>query len=136
MPKQKTYWQVEYVRTLSELPEELVKGRAYFVGAEQYIVIDHGDGLGVQVYGNKPGLQGLPGEPIPEMTSDINQLGKAIIKTQYTLMKLHKTYTERFKEYENIIAALIAVTTEKLNIDLDEIKQAAQEEEEEENGSN
>ena len=128
---QKVYWQVEHVRTLSELPAQLVKGRAYFVSQENYLVIDHGDGLGPQIYGNRPGIQGPPGEPVPSMLSDIEQLAKAVIKTQQTLVRIQEFNAQQYKEIESVLAALLAVTAEKLNIDLDEIRQA---DENEQNG--
>ena len=154
----KIYWQVEHVRTLAELPAELVKGRAYFVSQENYLVIDHGDGLGPQVYGNRPGIQGPPGEPVPEMLSDIEQLGKAIIKTQRIIVEIREQDTKRFQEIreqdnkrfdeiqaqndakfdelENMLAGLLAVTAQKLNIDLDEIRQAAEDETNNEDDNN
>ncbi len=120
------YTKHEHVRTLAELPEKLVKGRIYFVDEQGYIVIDHGDNLGVQIYGNRPGIQGPPGEPVPKILNDIEAHSLAIANVQLLISRLHDTYIERFEEIENIISALIAAISQSLNIDLDEIQQAAQ----------
>ena len=121
-------WQVEHVRTLTELPTDLVKGRAYFVSQENYLIIDHGDGLGPQVYGNRPGLQGPPGVPVPEMLSDDEQLSKAIIITARALYETQEANIERFKDIESMLAGLLAVCAQNLNINLDEVRQAAENE--------
>ena len=122
----KTYWQVEHVRTLAELPSELVKGRAYFVSQENYLVVDHGDGLGPQVYGNRPGIQGPPGEPIPEMLSDDEQLSKAIITLAKVFYETYEANLKRLNDIESMMAGLLAVCAQNLNINLDEVRQAAE----------
>ena len=122
----RSYIKHEHVRTLAELPEKLVKGRIYFVDDEGYIVIDHGDNRGTQIYGNRPGIQGEPGEPIPQIFSDIETHSVSIMNLAETLLKTHIAYKERFDEIENVISALIAAVSQSLNIDLDEIKQAAE----------
>ena len=78
-------WKARHVRTLAELPEKLIKGRAYFVDDEGIILVDHGDHRGVQTYGNRPGIQGMPGEPLPNIESDIDSLAAASVKTSSNL---------------------------------------------------
>ena len=119
-------WQVEHVRTLTELPTDLVKGRAYFVSQENYLVVDHGDGLGPQVYGNRPGIQGPPGEPIPEMLSDDEQLSKAIITLAKVFYETYEANLKRLNDIESMMAGLLAVCAQNLNINLDEVRQAAE----------
>lgn len=118
----KPYTKHEHVRTLAELPNKLVKGRIYFVDEESYIVIDHGDNRGPQIYGNRQGIQGPPGEPVPKMLNDIEAHSLAIANTQLLISKLH----DDFQELATVISALIAAISQAMNIDLDEIKRAAE----------
>ena len=78
-------WKARHVRTLAELPEKLIKGRAYFIDDEGIILIDHGDKRGVQIYGNRPGIQGQPGEPVPQIFADLESLSRAAINNASTL---------------------------------------------------
>jgi len=124
----KIYWKAEHVRTLAELPDKLVRGRAYFIDEEGYIVIDHGDGLGPQIYGNRPGIQGPPGEPVPKMLNDIEAHSLAIANLELLQSRYDKTYEERFTEIERIIGAMLGVLAQKENIDLEEYRQALESE--------
>ena len=120
----KTYWKAEHVNTISELPETLVKGRAYFIDQEGYIVIDHGDGLGPQIYGNRPGIQGPPGEPVPKILSDIESHSLAIANIQLLMSRTEKSFNTRFDEIEKILGALLGLVAQNQNIDLDEFRAA------------
>ena len=117
----KPYTKHEHVRTLAELPSKLVKGRIYFVDEESYIVIDHGDNRGPQIYGNRQGIQGPPGEPVPKMLNDIEAHSLAIANIELLISNLN----DNVQELVNVISALIAVISETMNIDINEIKQAA-----------
>lgn len=120
----KTYWKPEHVNTLAELPDKLVKGRAYFISELGVVVIDHGDGLGPQFYGNRPGIQGPPGEPVPSMQSDIEAHSLAIANIQLLMSRYDKTYSTRFDEIEKFLGALLGLVAENQNIDLDEFRAA------------
>ena len=122
----RAYFKAEHVRTLAELPEKLIKGRVYFIDEQGYIVIDHGDNLGPQIYGNRQGIQGPPGEPVPKMLNDIEAHSLAIANIELLLMKYEKSNNSRFEDIETLIATLIAAISQKLNIDLDEVRQAAE----------
>lgn len=120
----KTYWKAEHVNTLAELPEKLVKGRAYFISELGVVVIDHGDGLGPQFYGSRPGIQGPPGEPVPRMQSDIEAHSLAIANIQLLMSRNNKTYNTRFDEIEKFLGALLGLAAQNENIDLDEFRAA------------
>lgn len=78
----KRFWRAAHVETAALLPEKLVKGRAYFVDDEQVIVIDHG--FGPVIYGGKPGPQGQPGAPTPQLQDQIDKLAAASITSSKT----------------------------------------------------
>ena len=81
------YYSVKHVRTLAELPQKLTRGRAYFVDDEAYIIIDHG--MGPVIYGNKSGPQGQPGEPIPILQAQIDELTRASFGNTFNLYEFN-----------------------------------------------
>lgn len=89
------YWRVKHVGTLSQLPDKLTRGRAYFVDDEQVIIIDHG--RGPVTYGGKPGPQGQAGEPLPRLQDQIDKLSEAELYTQETLWYLTQRMDEKFE---------------------------------------
>lgn len=96
------YWSARHVESLADLPEKLVRGRAYFVDDESYIVIDHG--RGPVIYGGKAGPMGPSGEPQPHIQSQIDTLSDSIISVLDTLnfaFKTAKTETQNLREKLN-----------------------------------
>lgn len=91
------YWSIKHVESMSLLPENLTAGRAYFIDDEQVIVINHGKGP--VIYGGKPGPQGIPGEPIPILQSQIDNLSTAVLL-------INKTLYEQFERYDKTLATL------------------------------
>ena len=67
----RAYWKAGHVKQAADLPYKLTKGKAYFIDVEGWIAIDHGDNRGIQIYGNKEGIQGPTGELILQMSSMI-----------------------------------------------------------------
>lgn len=70
----RAYWKAGHVKQASDLPYKLTKGKAYFIDEEGWIAIDHGDNRGIQIYGNKEGIQGPTGELILQMRSQLYDL--------------------------------------------------------------
>ena len=97
-------WTVRHVTSEAELPKTLEKGRAYFVSDEQVIIIDMGDGRGPVRYGDKPGPQGMAGEPIPQMQDMINDLALASVTTTNTIKELR----EKQRSYDDRIISMLA----------------------------
>lgn len=81
---------VKTVATEALLPAHLTVGRAYFVQDEQIIIIDHGDGRGPVRYGDKPGPQGIAGEPIPSLQGQIDELAFASLRTSINIHNINK----------------------------------------------
>lgn len=84
------YWSVRYVPDLAGLPAKLEKGRAYFIGNEQYIIVDYGNGP--IVYGGKPGPQGAPGEPQPQLQEQVDYLADTSIELTNHLFNLQQKF--------------------------------------------
>ena len=70
----RAYWKAGHVKQAADLPYKLTKGKAYFIDVEGWIAIDHGDNRGIQIYGNKEGIQGPTGELILQMRSQLYDL--------------------------------------------------------------
>ena len=115
------YFSAKHVGTMSLLPENLVRGRAYFVDDEQIIVIDHGQGA--VIYGGKPGPQGIAGEPLPQLQDQIDQLAEAELLTQKHIWELTQrsdskleqvsnTFTEQLTQAEKDLAHFTALSTD------------------------
>lgn len=81
-----THISAKHINSLAQLPKKLIIGRAYFVDDEHYIVIDHGNGP--VIYGNKAGVQGQPGEPIPILQAQIDSLTEASLKHLALIMQI------------------------------------------------
>lgn len=81
---------VRHVYTSSQLPAKLERGRVYFISDEQCFVIDMGDGRGAVRYGDKPGPQGIAGEPIPSLQGQIDELAQASLTTTANLHMLNQ----------------------------------------------
>ncbi len=96
------YIGVSHIEKLRKLPDVLERGRAYFVDDEGYIVIDHG--RGPIIYGNRPGPQGEPGEPIPQLQDQIDYLTEAIFNILTEITSMTKSYDTAI----NILAQSIA----------------------------
>ena len=101
----------KYVATEALLPQKLTVGRLYFIGDEQAIVCDHGDGRGPIRYGDKPGPQGIAGEPLPQLQEQIDDLAQAALSTlsnlHYINMKTSQDYsalTDRVSEIASNMA--------------------------------
>ena len=77
---------VRHISNEALLPDKLTPGRLYFVADEQVIIVDHGDGRGPVRYGDKPGPQGIAGEPVPALQGQIDELADASLAT---LLNLH-----------------------------------------------
>ena len=73
------YFKAEHVREFKDLPAKPVKGRAYFIDDEGCIAVDYGDTRGVQLYGNKIGIQGSTGELVLQMRANIQDLFEKLI---------------------------------------------------------
>lgn len=96
------YLSVKHVESMSLLPKNLTRGRAYFIDDEQVIVIDHG--LGPVIYGGKLGPQGIPGEPLPEIQAQIDSLSEAALNMQDFMWKEServRSQDERLEEMLN-----------------------------------
>ena len=94
---------VKHVSTEALLPKNLTIGRAYFIADEKEIVIDHGDGRGPIRYGSKPGPQGMPGEPIPSLQGQIDELALASLATTQNIHWLNKTTKKDVEHLYNFI---------------------------------
>ena len=90
---------VKSVATEALLPNKLTIGRAYFVADEQIIIIDHGDGRGPVRYGDKPGPQGVAGEPIPSLQGQIDELAAASLQTT---LNIHALNIQQKSGYEHL----------------------------------
>lgn len=84
------YWSIKHVETMSDLPDTLTRGRAYFVDDDQVIVIDHG--RGPVIYGGKPGPQGIAGDPLPQLQEQVDDLAAASFSMQALIYELHEKY--------------------------------------------
>ncbi len=93
------YYSVKHVESISNLPQKLTRGRAYFVDDEQVIVIDHGQGP--ITYGGKPGPQGQAGEPLPQIQEQLNNLAAASLTTDKTIWDFHKEYKANIKRLDD-----------------------------------
>lgn len=82
------YWSVRFVPTESALPSKLERGRAYFIGDKQVIIVDYGNGP--ITYGGIPGPQGAPGEPQPMLQGQIDLLAEASIDTTKHLFEVNQ----------------------------------------------
>lgn len=98
------FFSVKYVSTRSALPEKLERGRAYFIGDEQIILVDYGNGP--ITYGSRPGPQGIPGEPLPQLQGQIDLLADASIETTSQLFDTNQKMRARSKELTERIASL------------------------------
>lgn len=94
---------VKHVATEALLPQKLTIGRAYFVADEQIIIIDHGDGRGPVRYGGRPGPQGEPGEPIPSLQGQIDELAAASMQTTINLHQLNTRNKADLTHLQNLI---------------------------------
>ena len=105
------YFSVKHVESLNLLPEKLTPGRLYFIDDEQYIVIDHGNGLPPVIYGGKPGPQGASGEPQPHMLDQINTLAQ----TELEMQALIWDEGEKFRSELERLKGNFTEALEKLN---------------------
>lgn len=94
---------IKHVATEALLPKKLTIGRAYFVADEKEIIIDHGDGRGPVRYGSKPGPQGMPGEPIPSLQGQIDELAEASLATSRNIHLLNERSRTDFEHLQKII---------------------------------
>ena len=99
----KPLFSIKHVATEALLPKKLSIGRAYFVADEKEIIIDHGDGRGPVRYGSKPGPQGMPGEPIPSLQGQIDELAEASLATTLNIHLLNKRSRTDFEHLQKII---------------------------------
>ncbi|MBR0251224.1 MAG: hypothetical protein IJQ77_09085 [Synergistaceae bacterium] len=90
------FFSVRYAATRNALPPKLERGRAYFIGDEQIILVDYGNGP--IAYGNKPGPQGIAGEPIPQLQGQIDDLASASIETTF---HLHEVFEKMLADRKN-----------------------------------
>ena len=95
------FYTAKHVESMSLLPETLEIGRAYFVDDEQVIVIDHG--RGPVIYGGAAGPQGIAGEPIPQLQSQIDALAVEAFTTQRTIWDINKRELDRYEQIQNLI---------------------------------
>lgn len=107
-------WSTKHVATLSDLPQILEKGRAYFIDDEHYIIIDHGSGP--VIYGNRTGAQGQAGEPIPILQNQIDSLTNAAFNTAFwvdsinnTRRKAEAALQDNITNSESLLRALVAL---------------------------
>ena len=103
------YFSVKHVESLALLPENLTPGRIYFVDDEQYIVIDHGNGLPPVIYGGKPGPQGASGEPQPHLQEQIDTLAQTELQMQAIMW-------DEIKHFKKTIAQLSEHFTETFDL--------------------
>ena len=96
----KPFWSARYVPSRSGLPEKLTRGRAYFIGDEQIILVDYGNGP--IAYGSRTGAQGAPGEPIPQLQDQIDELAEASIDTTVSLARTNQKLRDAIAAHENI----------------------------------
>ena len=94
---------IKHVATEALLPKKLTVGRAYFVADEKEIIIDHGDGRGPVRYGSKPGPQGIPGEPIPSLQGQIDELAEASLATTLNIHQMNERNRADFAHLQKII---------------------------------
>lgn len=108
------YFSVKHVESLALLPKKLTPGRIYFIDDEQYIIIDHGNGLPPVIYGNRPGPQGASGEPQPQLQEQVDTLAQTQIKTQSFLWEesnkvrtiiqhLTDTFNETIERFQEMV---------------------------------
>lgn len=107
----KPYFTAKHVESMALLPETLEVGRAYFVDDEQVIVIDHG--RGPVTYGGATGPQGIAGEPIPQLQSQIDSLTAEALTTQKTIWDIN---TREVAHYEAIQSTIADVRSEILQV--------------------
>ena len=100
-----TYWSARHVGTRSRLPAKLTKGRAYFIEDEQVIVVDHGKGA--ITYGSQPGPQGEPGEPLPFLQEQIDNLDEASLNTIHALWVIYQIVLNKISELDDDTARVI-----------------------------
>lgn len=94
---------VRYLASEAQLPQKLERGRAYFIADEQVIILDMGDGRGPVRYGDKPGPQGMAGEPIPQLQGQIDDLAAASLQTTLNLFDISKDSKQKFEHLKNFI---------------------------------
>lgn len=124
MSKEFAKWTVAHLATLSQLPDKLEKGRAYFIEDEGYFIIDHGKGP--VIYGNNPGPQGMAGEPIPQLQDQIDYLTEATLRLIYEVYEIDNRRKSQIEavndEQSGHVKNLIRVIEEKY----EELKDAAE----------
>ena len=118
------YWSIKHVGTMSQLPEKLTRGRAYFVDDEQVIVVDHGQGA--VIYGGRPGPQGQAGEPLPQLQDQIDKLAQAELTTQTNIWNLVQRTDARDEALQTDIDLLGNSTEQRFTDTLSRIEQEAQ----------
>lgn len=92
-------WTVRHLDTEAQLPKKLERGRAYFIRDSQVIIIDQGDGRGPVRYGDKPGPQGMAGEPIPSLQGQIDELAAASLQST---LNIHYISTKTKKDLSHL----------------------------------
>ena len=100
------YWSARYVPSRKGLPDKLIRGRAYFIGDEQIMIIDYGNGP--IEYGNKPGPQGIPGEPIPQLQHQIDSLAGASIDTTYHIYEFYQKFLKTRDNMSNRVTKIFS----------------------------
>ena len=108
------YYSVKHVESLSDIPQNLTRGRAYFVDDEQVIVIDHGQGP--ITYGGKPGPQGQAGEPLPQLQEQLDDNAAASLTTSKTIWGFHKDYKANIQRLDDNASALAKSLDNKASI--------------------
>ncbi len=98
------YFTARHLESMALLPDKLELGRVYFIDDEQIIVIDHG--RGPVIYGKSPGPQGIPGEPIPQLQDQIDQLAAASLTVQHTLWAINEREIAEAKHTDSEISRL------------------------------
>ena len=98
------YFTAKHVESMALLPNTLEVGRAYFVDDEQVIVIDHGKGP--VIYGGAAGPQGIAGEPLPQIQSQIDSLVESSFTTQRTIWEINQRELERHEQIQQIISSV------------------------------
>ena len=116
------YFTAKHVESMSLLPETLEVGRAYFVDDEQVIVIDHG--RGPVIYGGAAGPQGVAGEPIPQIQSQIDALAAEAFTTQKTVWDINKRELDRHEQIQNLIAGVKTEITQAVQEQADRMDSA------------
>ena len=119
------YFTAKHVESMSLLPETLEIGRAYFVDDEQVIVIDHG--RGPVIYGGATGPQGVAGEPLPMIQSQIDALAAGAFSMQKTIWDINSREIDRHNEIQNLIESVKAEITQTIQTQRTDIDAAMQE---------